>query len=47
LIRTEEVLEIIKGDRRPLRIQFAEAKHSVLIEDPSMLINVNTPEDLE
>jgi len=47
LIRTEEVLEIIKGDRRPLRIQFAEAKHSVLMEDPSTLINVNTPEDLE
>ena len=47
LIRTKEVLEIIGGDRRPLRVQFAEAKHSILIEDPALLLNVNTPEDLE
>ena len=47
LIRTKEVLEIIGGDRRPLRVQFAEAKHSILIEDPAVLLNVNTPEDLE
>jgi len=47
LIRTKEVLEIIKGDRRPLRVQFAEAKHSILMEDPSVLLNVNTPEDLD
>ena len=47
LIRTKEVLEIIEGDRRPLRVQFAEAKHSILVEDPSILLNVNTPEDLE
>jgi molybdopterin-guanine dinucleotide biosynthesis protein A len=47
LIRTQEVLEIIEGDRRPLRVQFAEAKHSILVEDPSILLNVNTPEDLE
>ncbi len=47
LIRTNEVLEIIEGDRRPLRVQFAEAKHSILVEDPAVLLNVNTPEDLE
>lgn len=47
LIRTKEVLEIIKGDRRPLLVQFAEAKHSILVEDPSILLNVNAPEDLE
>ncbi|MEC7708471.1 MAG: molybdenum cofactor guanylyltransferase [Candidatus Thermoplasmatota archaeon] len=47
LIRTREVLEIIEGDRRPLRIQFAEVKHSILMEDPAVLLNVNTPEDLE
>ena len=47
LIRTKEVLEIIEGDRRPLRVQFAEAKHSLLMEDPAVLLNVNTPSDLE
>ncbi|MBN28415.1 MAG: hypothetical protein CMB33_00870 [Euryarchaeota archaeon] len=47
LIRTREVLEIIEGDRRPLRVQFAEAKHSLLMEDPAALQNVNTPADLE
>ena len=47
LIRTNEVLEIIEGDRRPLRVQFAEAKHSILVEDPAVLLNVNTPEDRE
>ena len=47
LIRTKEVLEIIEGDRRPLRVQFAEARHSVLVEDPAILLNVNTPADLE
>jgi len=47
LIRTKEVLEIIEGDRRPLRVQFAEAKHSILMEDPAVLLNVNTPEDLQ
>ncbi len=47
LIRTKEVLEIIEGDRRPLRVQFAEVKHSLLMEDPAVLLNVNTPADLE
>ena len=47
LIRTKEVLEIIEGDRRPLRVQFAEARHSVFVEDPAILLNVNTPADLE
>ena len=47
LIRTKEVLEIIEGDRRPLRVQFAEVKHSLLMEDPAILLNVNTPADLE
>ena len=47
LIRTNEVLEIIEGDRRPLRVQFTEAKHSILVEDPEVLLNVNTPADLD
>jgi len=47
LIRTKEVLEIIEGDRRPLQVQFAEVKHSLLMEDPAVLLNVNTPADLE
>ena len=47
LIRTSEVLEIITGDRRPLRMQFEGVKHSILMEDPGVLLNVNTPEDLE
>ena len=47
MIRVEEVLEIIEGDRRPLRVQFAEVKHSLLMEDPAILLNVNTPADLE
>jgi len=47
LIRTEAVLEMIDGDRRPLRVQFTEAKHSILVEDPAVLLNVNTPEDLQ
>jgi molybdopterin-guanine dinucleotide biosynthesis protein A len=47
LIRTKEVLEIIEGDRRPLRVQFAEVRHSILMEDPAVLLNVNTPADLE
>ncbi len=47
LIRTKEVLKMIEGDRRPLRVQFSEAKHSILVENPTVLLNVNTPEDLE
>ena len=47
LIRTEEVLGMLHFDRRPLRVQFSEAKHSILIEEPEILRNVNSPEDLE
>ena len=47
LIRPGLVLEIISGDRRPLHVQFSEAKHSILLEDPGALRNVNYPEDLE
>ncbi len=47
LIRTEAVLEMIDGDRRPLRVQFTETKHSILVEDPAVLLNVNRPEDLQ
>ena len=35
------------GDRRPLHVQFAEMEHSVMLEEPSLLRNVNAPEDLE
>ena len=46
LIRSEEVLEMLHSDRRPLRAQFSETKHSILIEEPGILRNVNSPEDL-
>ena len=47
LIRSEEVLGMIHSDRRPLRIQFADVKHSILIEEPKILRNVNSLGDLE
>ena len=47
LIRCEEVLGMLHSDRRPLRAQFSEVKHSILIEEPEILRNVNSPEDLE
>lgn len=48
LIRTNIVLEMVEGgDRRPLHEQFSEVQHSLLVEDPRMLRNVNNPEDLE
>ena len=47
LIRTKEVLKVIEGDRRPLREQFTDVRHSILMEDPTVLLNVNTPADLE
>tara|TARA_B100000575_G_scaffold288455_1_gene288502 strand:+ start:1359 stop:1916 length:558 start_codon:yes stop_codon:yes gene_type:complete len=47
LIRSEEVLGMLHCDRRPLRVQFSEAGHSILIEEPEILRNVNSPEDLE
>ncbi len=47
LIRSESVLDVIDSDRRPLRVQFAEVKHSLLMENPETLLNVNSPEDLE
>ncbi len=48
LVRPGAVVGRLKGgDRRPLHVQFAEMEHSVLIEEPSLLRNVNTPEDLD
>ena len=47
LIRSQEILEMIDGDRRPLRVQFAEAEHSIMMEEPGILRNVNLPVDLE
>ena len=47
LIRSEDVLGILHSDRRSLRAQFAEVKHSILIEEPEILRNVNSPEDLK
>ena len=47
LIRSDEVLGMLHSDRRPLRVQFSEARHSILIEEPEILRNVNSPEDLE
>tara|TARA_Y100000588_G_scaffold45478_2_gene42985 strand:- start:1838 stop:2374 length:537 start_codon:yes stop_codon:yes gene_type:complete len=47
LIRPELVRKMIVGDRRPLHLQFSQTRHSVLLEDPAVLRNVNSPEDLE
>ena len=48
LVRPKMVIGQLKsGDRRPLHVQFTEMKHSLLLEDPSLLRNVNTPADLE
>ena len=48
LVRPNMVVGQLKnGDRRPLHVQFTEMKHSLLLEDPSLLRNINTPADLE
>ena len=48
LVRPKMVVGQLKsGDRRPLHVQFTEMKHSLLLEDPSLLRNINTPADLE
>ncbi|MBR79432.1 MAG: hypothetical protein CMA88_01420 [Euryarchaeota archaeon] len=47
LIRPKLVRKMIVGDRRPLHVQFSQTRHSVLQEDPEVLRNVNSPEDLE
>jgi len=48
LVRPDRVVSALRGnDRRPLHIQFAEMPHSLILEEPSVLRNVNTPEDLE
>ena len=48
LVRPNAVVGWLKeGDRRPLHVQFAEMEHSVMLEEPSLLRNVNAPEDLE
>ena len=48
LVRPKMVIgQLKRGARRPLHVQFTEMKHSLLLEDPSLLRNVNTPADLE
>ena len=48
LVRPEMVVRRLKsGDRRPLHVQFAEMEHSLMLEEPVLLRNVNTPADLE
>ena len=47
LIRPKPVLKQIRGDRRPLHIQFSEMSHSLLLEDPKTLTNLNSLEDLK
>lgn len=48
LVRPEMVVGQLKsGDRRPLHVQFAEMEHSLMLEESSLLRNVNTPADLE
>jgi len=48
LVRPKMVVGQLKsGDRRPLHVQFTEMKHSLLLEDPSLLRNINAPADLE
>ena len=48
LVRPNALVGRLKGgDRRPLHVQFAKMEHSVMLEEPSLLRNVNTPGDLE
>jgi len=47
LIRPTPVRELLANDRRPLRIQFAEMPHSILLENRAVLKNINLPIDLE
>ncbi len=47
LIRPTRVRDLLANDRRPLRIQFAEMPHSILLENRAVLKNVNQPIDLE
>tara|TARA_B100000959_G_scaffold194873_1_gene203841 strand:- start:16895 stop:17422 length:528 start_codon:yes stop_codon:yes gene_type:complete len=47
LVRPETIRKMLRnGDRRPLHRQFKEVRHSLLMEDPRVLRNVNRPEDL-
>ena len=47
LIRSEEVLGMIHSDRRPIITQFNDDKNKILIEEPQILRNENSPGDLE
>jgi molybdopterin-guanine dinucleotide biosynthesis protein A len=48
LVRPEMVVNRLKsGDRRPLHVQFAEMEHSLMLEEPSLMRNVNSPADLK
>lgn len=48
LVRVEAMRVMLgTGDRRPLHRQFVEVPHSILLEDPTLLRNVNSPKDLE
>ncbi len=48
LVRPSRVVGALRvGDRRPLHVQFTEMPHTLMLEDPAVLRNVNTPEDLE
>ncbi len=47
LIRPTPVRELLANDRRPLRIQFTEMPHSILLENRAVLKNINLPIDLE
>ncbi len=47
LVRVEPLRQmLLTGDRRPLHRQFGDVPHSILLEDPGILRNVNSPEDL-
>ncbi|RAH05729.1 MAG: hypothetical protein CMA00_003665 [Methanobacteriota archaeon] len=46
LVRPDRILKLIDSDRRPLHKQFSETKHSLLVEDPRVLKNINSVQDL-
>ena len=46
LVRPDRILKLIESDRRPLHKQFSETKHSLLVEDPRVLKNINSIQDL-
>tara|TARA_B100000959_G_scaffold286565_1_gene365835 strand:+ start:3413 stop:3946 length:534 start_codon:yes stop_codon:yes gene_type:complete len=46
-IRPETIGGMLMRDKRPLHEQFTEVQHSLLMVEPGLIRNVNTPDDLQ